>query len=395
MYQIIHSILKAKPKTICIGLFVFAIIIRLSAYMTINIAPLPDANAYLKAGYELINKGYTTNYKIMPLYPIWAYLSNTLFHSPLLDLLISAATAPIIYLLSLQIFNHQKASILAALIFSIFPLSVFYSINGLSENLFVFLFLYGLYFAYKKKILLTSLFWVLSILVRPSFDYLYPILIFIFIIDFGFNGIWPVQILKNKASIFKGLLTYLGVYVFLMAPWWIHNYNQYGQFVRLNLGFGQALYEGNNAYNQDGGPIDISGNEPYPPEITTPLEINAALTASATNYITNNPQIFFRNAIKKGLRFWNPLPNHSTYQKTTVKIVIAVFSLPLYICFILFFLNKSNSKYFSKILPILLIIGYLTLVHMITVGSIRYRFPLEPLLIIVGSFSCFKFLKIE
>jgi hypothetical protein len=36
-------------------------------------------------------------------------------------------------------------------------------------------------------------------------------------------------------------------------------------------------------------------------------------------------------------------------------------------------------------LPLLLFIGYLTAVHMVMAGSIRYRLPLEPLLIVLAA----------
>ena len=38
----------------------------------------------------------------------------------------------------------------------------------------------------------------------------------------------------------------------------------------------------------------------------------------------------------------------------------------------------------AKLLPIVLFIGYLTAVHMITIGSLRYRFPMEPFLAILA-----------
>ena len=43
------------------------------------------------------------------------------------------------------------------------------------------------------------------------------------------------------------------------------------------------------------------------------------------------------------------------------------------------------AERFTERAPLLLFIGYLTAVHMIMVGSIRYRLPLEPFLIVFAA----------
>jgi hypothetical protein len=50
------------------------------------------------------------------------------------------------------------------------------------------------------------------------------------------------------------------------------------------------------------------------------------------------------------------------------------------------FILRNSKKHFRKITPILALSLYLTLVHMVTIGSIRYRFPLEPFLIIFAGY---------
>jgi hypothetical protein len=51
------------------------------------------------------------------------------------------------------------------------------------------------------------------------------------------------------------------------------------------------------------------------------------------------------------------------------------------------------KKYWPKYLPFVLTIFYLTAIHMITVASVRYRYPLEPLLIIFASYGIQKTIK--
>ena len=52
-----------------------------------------------------------------------------------------------------------------------------------------------------------------------------------------------------------------------------------------------------------------------------------------------------------------------------------------------------ESRQLKLMLPIYLLFVYLTGVHMILIASIRYRFPLEPFLVIIAAFSIYKLLS--
>ena len=51
----------------------------------------------------------------------------------------------------------------------------------------------------------------------------------------------------------------------------------------------------------------------------------------------------------------------------------------------LFYLLRWGWREWPRICPLLLFIGYLTAVHMVTVGSVRYRLPIEPFLIVLAA----------
>ena len=57
------------------------------------------------------------------------------------------------------------------------------------------------------------------------------------------------------------------------------------------------------------------------------------------------------------------------------------------------FIIRCSKKYFREISPIFALFGYLTLVHMVTIGSVRYRFPLEPYLIIFAGYFFIDIIK--
>lgn len=47
---------------------------------------------------------------------------------------------------------------------------------------------------------------------------------------------------------------------------------------------------------------------------------------------------------------------------------------------------RNVEMYLRRLAPVFALFGYLTLIYMVTIGSIRYRFPLEPFLIIYAGY---------
>ena len=84
------------------------------------------------------------------------------------------------------------------------------------------------------------------------------------------------------------------------------------------------------------------------------------------------------------MRFWRLYPFASQYQQWHV-ILTSLLSYGVVLILATGLLIRNGKKYFLRLLPILGLIVYLTLVHVITIGSIRYRFPLEPFLIIFAA----------
>lgn len=174
----------------------------------------------------------------------------------------------------------------------------------------------------------------------------------------------------------------------MMTPWWIHNYKKYNHYVRLNLGAGEMLYGGNNLKNTTGRPIPSLLDFSDFSSIKDPYEKDQVLKKEAWKIILDNKLIFFKKSMKRLFYFWNPLPNHESYKKplfNTISI-LCVIPLILSLFYILIYIDRSV---FIKLIPLFAIILFITLVHTVTIASIRYRYPLEPILIILLSGSWF------
>ena len=341
----------------------------------------PDANSYITIGKEIFSGNVITNDIYMPLYPILTYISGGPFFQTIIDILFSVVSVWLIYLLSYTLFENRIAAILSSFIAAVYPHFIFYSLSGLSEVFFTFLILLSFLFFYRNRFYLAIVISILALLVRPTFDLINPILVILFV-GVVHNSDWK--------TVTKYILIYSLTYLIIMSPWWVHQYEKYGQFVRLNLGDGIVLYSGNNPLNTSGGGV---GREDGTSDmdlskfrtIVNPIERNQSMKKEALDYIVNNPSNFIDLAGTKFIRFWRLWPYTEHYQQWYI-IALSLISYGSVLFMSIGFILRNSKKHFRKITPILALSLYLTLVHMVTIGSIRYRFPLEPFLIIFAGY---------
>lgn len=359
------------------AILLFSLLIRLVFMWMYPSQHFPDAVAYKTIGEEIFSGNLITNNTYMPLYPIWSYITGQGITQLLMDILISVASIFLIYALSMFIFKDRSAALLSASVASIYPHFIFYSISGLTEIFYTFLLLLYFLLFYRKKFFLAIIISILAILVRPTLDLLNPIIIILFV---GF---------VHKSG-WKSVVKYLGIYcityAIILTPWWLHQYQKYGEFVRLNLADGIVLYSGNNPINKTGGGIvgddvDLSLFE----NEKNPIIRNNNMKSAAIGFIVDNPRRFIELAGLKFFRFWRLWPHTEHYQKWYV-VAASLLSYGLTLFLAIGFVLRSGRRHFRNLLPIFALFSYLTLIHMVTIGSIRYRFPLEPFLIIFAGY---------
>ena len=364
-----------------------ALVVRLIAIYLFPDLFFPDDSAYAIAGQEFFNGGRIEIDNVMPLHPIYYHVANAVGSVKLFNIVVSTATVLVIYQLSMAVFENELISRVASLVWAVYPHAIFYSVTGLTETLYVFILLLAFLFFYRKQFVVASFFIVLSILHRPTLDLVAPIVVFVFS--------YYAHSLSKKESL-KNVLVYFIVYVCLMTPWWIHQYAKYDQFVRLNLGDGIVLYVGNNELNKSGGGVNsdkgIDFDVSWLDSIEDPIEKNNALKARAFDYIANNKVQTLELSIVKFARFWRLWPYNSNYERP-LYIAMSLLSYGVVLSLFFLYIVRSLKKQYKRVSPILVLIGYLTLVHMITIASIRYRFPLEPFLVLFASFSVSTYLS--
>jgi len=182
------------------------------------------------------------------------------------------------------------------------------------------------------------------------------------------------------------LVAAAGVYAALLSPWWIRNVVVLGHFVPFSTSSAQNLYLGNNPNNIDAG-IDWSHDvEPNVAErllaMPDELERQRAFADRAITYIKAHPVAFIQAAAKKFLRLWNVVPNATEFRGVYALVSALSFGPVLLLAVAGVGWQWRQWRRFS---PLLLIIGYFTFVHIVTIASLRYRLPLEPVLIVLAA----------
>jgi len=347
---------------------------------------LPDAGAYRTAALEFRHLHLMANNDIMPLYPLFVAIVGDGWRQILADIILSVASVYLVYLITLRVYRDETVALIAALFCALWPHFVFFAVVGLTETLFITLILAAFVCLFDRRYALASVFLVLSILTRPSMELLAPLLIFYFSV-----------VLHREAFRIgvRRIITYGLIYAALMAPWWAYNYARYGQFVRLDLAAGMVLYTGNNPMNVTGGGIagkardvDLGAFSNF----ADPVRRDEALRKAAVQYIKSDPLHFIAMMPVKFARLWQPWPHADEFKNPLIVIVSVVSAMHAFIL-ALIGLALTLRRYFTALLPCLVYLAYITLVHVVTFGSVRYRVPMEPFVLMLAAAGLVELLR--
>lgn len=204
-----------------------------------------------------------------------------------------------------------------------------------------------------------------------------------------------MSLLTASAYIFFGwrhagtvLLATSVAFAALMSPWWIRNYAVFDAFVPFSTSTSKNLYLGNNRNNPH---VGVDWRTDAEPDVVARIDAlpderarQSAYSKAATDYIFAEPAEFLKRAALKFIRFWNVVPNAESYSGNFYRIVGVVSFGPVLLLVIICALSMWRRN--GMLIPIYLLIGYFTLVHVVTISSLRYRLPIEPFLIALASF---------
>ncbi|MEO8494373.1 MAG: glycosyltransferase family 39 protein [Planctomycetota bacterium] len=223
----------------------------------------------------------------------------------------------------------------------------------------------------------------IATLVRPSWLLFTPFALGISFVLFG----------ERKRQLLIGVAMTIGL-VLAMSPWWVRNYGVTGKLILTTTEFGASLYDG---WHEDAtGESDMRFVESFyqkqlladasdPSSATGTFEerLDNRMRSAAIDWAGRNPLRVVQLAGIKFLRIWSPWPNSVDMQGWTYRLAILLGDTPLMILAVggaIRFVRRG-WPYVLCIMPAV----YFTCLHMIFVGSIRYRQPAMLVLIVLAA----------
>ena len=167
-----------------------------------------------------------------------------------------------------------------------------------------------------------------------------------------------------------------------MLPWWLRNAEVTGRFVPTTLQVGASLFDGLNPAADGGSNMDFVPRFTAEERLaeggasqadTFEYRLDRRLAGAAVAWARANPGRAVELAGIKFLRTWNVWPNESSFRAWPLRLVVLATYTPLLALALvgIWRFTRRGWPYVLAWLPAV----YFTLLHMVFVGSIRYREP--------------------
>lgn len=197
-------------------------------------------------------------------------------------------------------------------------------------------------------------------------------------------------------SAIKGMLIVILILALMIAPWTIRNYHAFGTFVLLNTNAGFAFYWGNHPIQGTNFvPIQpVTYQDLIPQELLVLNEgkLDRALLQEGIRIVLDDPVrygLLSLSRIKEYIKFW---PSSDSGLLSNIS---RVGSFGIFLPFMLLGLGISLSRLRTPtytgqradLIIIYLFIVVYTLIHLLTWTLIRYRLPIDALLVLFAAVS--------
>ena len=196
-----------------------------------------DSAGYIQLAGALLDSHSFPSIVRTPVYPffiasIFSFLGRSLQAVLFLQCLLDSATATLVSMLFLRIFQDARYAFIAGLLYAVNPFAVFYSNMVLTETLFTFILAAATYcfiasFSYGRRRYLTvsSILMGIAILCRPIALYV-PFLLAFWVLLAGH---------RFRSRVWSALIL-VAVSCAVLVPWCAKNYRDYGRWTLSTIG---------------------------------------------------------------------------------------------------------------------------------------------------------------
>lgn len=209
------------------------------------------------------------------------------------------------------------------------------------------------------------------------------------------GGDFPPLVPDGRRQTLLGVCLLLGLLA-TMAPWWVRNWRMTGGFVPTTLQVGESLYDGWNP--QATGASDMRFVDDFrrqlraedalrgaaPEELANfELRLDRRMREAAWAWASAHPRRVVELAAVKFVRIWNVWPNEPGLRQPLLQAVVLCGYGPL-LLFSAIGVWKFAGRGWLYVLCCLPAV-YFTALHVVFVGSLRYRQPpLLPLIVLAA-----------
>lgn len=418
-------------KLMLAGIVLLAIAARATVAVATRSWAIPDTDGNWGFGYEMgriagsIAAGDGFSYPtappeptawMAPVYPMFIagvfrlfgpFTSDSAVAILSLQVIASGMSCLLVFMLANKLYG-PKVGLISAFLLAVYPASVHFSAQKIwSSSFFSAILLVCLLLSTaqaRKPSLTGSLLLGFTLGVGTLLD---PLLVSIVLP----LGLWLcLEWRKRYDPVGPKLAAMLVAFSLVLAPWIARNHSVFGKFVLVKSNVGHELLVGNHPGSNGMLPAEMAGIErrlrgskfPVPGlgmtekqirllENLNEAEKNQVFARMALGFIANDPARFFRLTASRMFRFWTVLrPPRHLLELISVSTYLAVLSLSLVG---LVLARRRGLPVGVLAIPLLC----LPIAHYLTiVGLHRYRFPLEPILIIPAALalsSLTRFLK--
>ncbi len=383
-----------RPRWL-IGIVLLALLVRLVYISTVRDVPrFPDSNEYISYARHLVEDGTFQNRSgeratRSPGYPLFLSVffgtfGENLFLIRIVQALIDTVSILLLFLL-LRILGYRFPAYVASFLMSIYPTTVFMTGAILTETLFTFGLLLGTYLLFlyifrdrdPPALAGAGLVFGGTALIHPSTLLVFPVYLFFLLL------------LRMDSEKKKNLWIGAAVFLAVLFPWTIRNQVVIGQPTPGTTKSGQDLYEAFGP-GATGGPRGETDFLPGEIHRMDDAERNRYLLVRAMTRMLGDSQRTLRLAVAKFTRTWTPFPNAPSYRTWPYNVVLPIAYLTVLLGAALSFFSARQGRH---LLLLLIPVVYIALVHVMFIGSIRYRIPVMPYLIALAGIGWAAFLR--
>jgi 4-amino-4-deoxy-L-arabinose transferase-like glycosyltransferase len=400
-----HDQEPPHPKAALAAVLLFALLVRVAWGLSrptdsAAIEQLPDQREYLELADNLLHgrglhffdprfRSSIYAYRT-PGYPILlAACGASIRAARVAQAMLDTSTVLAAYLLARR-WLTRKQSLFAAAIVAVNPFLIYFSALLLSETLFTAMLAWSMVLLQGiprpranaisdppgSSPLLGGLLLALSVLVRPSAIGL-PVLL----------GIVAAVLNRSQPRAyprwwpFPPATTMLLFTLAVLAPWAYRNHLAVGHWIWTTTNSGITAYDG---FNEDATGASDQRFIARLPGLSRGTEVQRSdfLAQEASRWAREHPRRVMELALVKAGRTWSPVPLSAEFGRPLYRWIAGLYALPFDILVILGLWHgriPRTAKVFLLIPAI-----YLTIVHALSVGSLRYRLPAEPPMAVIA-----------